>query len=106
MLIIGDVGNKHSLLIWSRTGEKSGLIRSKPGTIQPLEWYRVKISMRGPRMRIELDDHLLFALTDEFCNKGTVALKCYNCAGRFRNIKVSAPDGTVLWEGPPELPSK
>ena len=21
----------------------------------------------------------------------------------FRNIKVTAPDGTVLWEGPPEL---
>ena len=81
-------------------------IASKPGTIQPLEWYKLKISLRGSRVRIELDDHTLFVFTTEHSPKGGVQLRTYNCAIRFRNIKVTAPDGTVLWEGPPDLPEK
>ncbi len=60
--------------------------------------------MRGPRIRVELDDHLLYDCTDNFTQKGSVALRCFNSAGRFRNIRVTAPDGTVLWEGLPDLP--
>ena len=106
VLIPGNHGNNHTLGLWSSLGNSPGDMGSKPGTIQPLEWYKLKISLRGPRIRIELDDHLLFDCTDEFSQKGDVALKCYNSAARFRNIKVTAPDGSVLWEGPPDLPKE
>ena len=77
---------------------------SKSGTIQPLEWYRVKISLRGPRIRVELNDHVLFSCTDDFSQRGDVQLRFHNSDGRFKNIKVSDSNGTVLWEGPPDLP--
>jgi hypothetical protein len=77
-----------------------------PGTIRPLEWYRVKISVRGPHFRIELDYHVLFTYSEDRIPNGGVGLGFYESAGRFRNIKVTAPDGTVLWEGPPDLPEK
>jgi hypothetical protein len=99
-LVGGGLDKKHVLSFDNRE------IRSKPGTIQLREWYKVKISLRGPRIHIELDDHVLFDLTDEHNQHGRVALHCWNAAAVFRNIKVSAPDGTPLWEGPPDLPEK
>jgi hypothetical protein len=102
-LSLGD-NNKHRLGLLS-PGKRSE-IQSSLGTIRPLAWYKVTISLRVPRIRIELDDHLLFALTDEFRQKGRVELKCSDSAGAFRNIKLSAPDSTVLWDGPPELLEK
>ena len=104
---MGGLHNKHYLgrdRMSDPPGNRSTEIRSKPGTIQPLEWYKLKISLRGPRIRIELDDHSLFDCSDDFSQKGLVELRCYTSAGgRFRNIKVTAPDGAVLWEGPPDL---
>ncbi|WP_406698042.1 hypothetical protein V5E97_04230 [Singulisphaera sp. Ch08] len=82
------------------------MIRSIPGTIRPLDWHEVKISLRGQRIHIELDDRELFACTDNYSQKGDVSLYFSNSSGRFRNIKVTAPDGTVLWERPRDLPEK
>lgn len=64
----------------------------------------MKISLRGPHIRVELDDHVLFSCTDDFSQRGPVQLRFHNSAGRFKNIKVSDRNGTVLWEGPPDLP--
>jgi serine/threonine protein kinase len=95
-------GGSHALFDAAQAPWKG--IRWVPGTIQPLEWYKVKISLRGQRIRVDLDDHLVFDLMDELHHEGLVSLHCYDSAARFRNIKVTAPDGTVLWEGPPDLP--
>ncbi len=102
-LHIGGLGNKHYLHQWSYATRQVKLIQSSPGTIQPLEWHRIKVSLRGQHIRIELDDHLLVSHTEDFNQRGAVNLRFYDSAGRFRNIKVTAPDGTVLWEGPPDL---
>jgi hypothetical protein len=107
LLMIGDPREKYFLRIEERSGDGRWIPRelgSKPGTIQPLEWYKLKISLLGPHIRIELDDHLLFAVTDESHQKGRVQLRGTGDGAQFRNIKVSAPDGTVLWEGLPDLP--
>jgi formylglycine-generating enzyme required for sulfatase activity/serine/threonine protein kinase len=101
-----DVGvsNKHALHRWLTPDLRE--IRSTPGTIELNKWHKLKISLRGTRIRIDLDDNLLFDLTDDFSPKGGVGLHCVDCAGRFRNIRITGPDGTVLWEGPPDLPEK
>ena len=103
VLCIGGLGGEHSIGHWNgRTGEATWPQLS-PGTIEPLQWYTVKIMLRGQRTRVELDGHPLFECTDDFNQRGSIALKFFDSAGRFRNIKVTAPDGTVLWEGPPDL---
>jgi hypothetical protein len=105
--MVGDAGNNYFLRIEESLGNgrrRPKELGSKPGTIQPLEWYRVRISVLGPHIRIELDDHLLFAVTDKSREKGTVQLRGTGGGIQFRNIKVTAPDGTVLWEGAPDLP--
>jgi hypothetical protein len=102
-VLIFGLGNTHSISRWSRSGGPKE-IQSTPGAIQPHQWYNVKVSVRGFHIGIELDGQLLFAVEDEFSQDGCVCLKCYGSAGRFRNIKVTGVDGTVLWEGAPDLP--
>jgi hypothetical protein len=102
-VLIFGLNNNYSLGWWSRSGGP-GWIKSTPGTIQPDQWYKVRISLEGQRIRIELDGHKIFDEVNEFSEKGFVALKCWDSDGRFRNFKVAAPDGTLLWEGPPDLP--
>jgi hypothetical protein len=103
----GYVNNsRHFLCRYLAEGHKFSDIQPRPGAIQAMEWYRVKVSQRGAHIRIELDDHLLFACDDYFSRGGNIGLGFYDSSGRYRNIKVTAPDGTVLWEGPPDLPEK
>jgi eukaryotic-like serine/threonine-protein kinase len=59
--------------------------------------------LRGPHIRVELDGQEIFNATNDHCQKGSVTLHCRGSSGRFRNIKVTAPDGTILWEGLPDL---
>jgi hypothetical protein len=101
---LADDGTTHKLHIASGSGWRQ--IWGIPGTVGTLEWYKVKITLRKEDIRIELDNHLLCACKDGSFQRGNVLLGFWNGAGRFRNIKVTAPDGTVLWEGPPELPEK
>ncbi len=43
---------------------------------------------------------------DDLHPKGRVGLQTFGAAFRFKNIKVTAPDGRVLWEGLPAVESK
>jgi hypothetical protein len=63
----------------------------------------VKVILRGQRTRIELNDQLLFNCVDNFSPQGFVSLRFFAGAGCFRNISVTTPDGTLLWEGLPDL---
>ena len=102
---IGGPNNHHYIDRWAG-GQRDKWIRQIPGTIRPRDWYHVRISLRGQRISIYLEGHLLAAWTDDFSRRGYVSLRFFNGAGEFKNIKVAAPDGTVLWEGPPDLPKK
>jgi serine/threonine protein kinase len=107
LLTVGDRGDKHVLFFEESLGNgkwRPVELGSESGKIEQFKWYKVKISLRGPHVRIELDDRLLFALADESNKKGWVQLRGSECGLRFRNIKVTAPDGTKLWDGPPDLP--
>jgi hypothetical protein len=102
-LEIGGPNGKHYVRRWLGATRQIKPLYSIPGTIQPFKWYRLKVSFRGNRVRIELDDGLIFAWTDNINQRGAASLQFYNSAGRFRNIKITAPNGAVLWEGLPDL---
>jgi serine/threonine protein kinase len=99
----GDPQGNHSIGHWNAVTREPTWPHVRPGTINSLQWYTVKVILRGQHTRIELDDQVLFDCIDDFSPKGLVALRFYDSAGRFRNVKVTAPDGTVLWEGLPDL---
>ena len=47
----------------------------------------------------------LFDFHDERHPKGRVGLQTFGSSVRFKNIKVTSPEGKVLWEGPPAVAS-
>ena len=81
VLCLGGLDGKHHLIQWSSSTQHGEFIQSSPGTIQPRRWYRVRISLRGRRIRVELDGHMLFSLTDDFHERGAVGLRFFGSAG-------------------------
>ncbi len=72
------------------------------------KWYHARASIRGRHFVCKLGDedekelvHLNFE--DDRHPLGQVAIFTEGCSYRFRNIKVTAPDGKTLWEMPPAL---
>jgi hypothetical protein len=75
------------------------------GSIKRDVWYDIHIEVREDRFRCFLNGERLFTCQDKRFTKGRIGLACTDCACRFRDIKVVAPDGTLLWSGLPLLPA-
>jgi serine/threonine protein kinase/formylglycine-generating enzyme required for sulfatase activity len=67
-------------------------------------WYPLKVEVRGDTFRVYFDGVLQFEQTDPRFMHGRICLYTWDAAARFRRIKVSDPQGNVLFEGLPELP--
>ena len=77
----------------------------KPGHIDPLTWYDVRIEVRDAEYRCFLDDVLLFRGRSHQFTSGRVGFATWDNTARFRDIEVTAPDGKTLWRGPPAPPA-
>jgi uncharacterized protein (TIGR03067 family) len=94
-----------------RFNERSGLeekvLRSFPHKLTSNRWYTARVRVRGSRFQCFLKDGdqeiTIFDLDDKRHPNGRVGLQSAWSAWRFKNIKVTDPDGNVLWEGPPRL---
>jgi len=69
------------------------------------KWYPVRVSVRGPRCQCFLDNEPepIFDFIDRNHLRGAVGFLTWETKVRFRNIKVTDPDGKVLWERVPKL---
>jgi hypothetical protein len=75
-------------------------------SIQSNRWYELKVVVRGKSTNAYCDGKLIFEIDNNLFNAGRVGVRTWKTwppKTRFRNIKVSGPDGAVLWAGPPEL---
>jgi WD40 repeat protein/tetratricopeptide (TPR) repeat protein len=92
----GTFGNTIHAVVSVRGG--SGIVAQTPGRIDRGRWYRLRVQARGSRFKFFLDGKLLISIyTDEY-PRGCVGLVT-NASARFRNLKVTDPDGKVLFEG-------
>ena len=81
--------------------------------IQNNEWYTAHVHVRGHYFACSLfhrgsgsEIRVFFSeFNDDRHPKGRVGLGTFLSAYRFKNIKVTAPDGSVLWEGLPAVDS-
>ncbi len=73
------------------------------GRLEPDRWYDLHLEVRGSFYHCYVDGKEWFQTQDESYAHGKVGLGVTNSNNRFRDIKVTAPDGTVMWNGPPDL---
>ncbi len=73
-------------------------------TFEKQRWYQVKLQVRGDKTTCFLDGAQVLTMTDPHRLQGKVGFASWNSAVRFRNIRVTDPQGNLLWEGVPDLP--
>jgi hypothetical protein len=78
-------------------------------TLLDHRWYRARVSVRGTHIVCTLHDdneNEVIRLREDKYDRfpsGQVGLATGNSSYRFKNIKVTAPDGRVLWEFLPAI---
>jgi hypothetical protein len=75
----------------------------RAGRVVPGRWYRLRVEVRGPRLRCWVDGRLAAACRDESHPRGRVGLGSWGTAVRYRNLVVRDRRGGVLFRGLPEL---
>jgi serine/threonine protein kinase len=73
------------------------------GRLAERVWYTARVRVRGDRVQCYLNEELQLDFRMGDNPAGCVGLRTWEAAYRFRNIKVTAPDGKVLLEGLPDL---
>jgi len=66
-------------------------------------WYKIKIEAKGANVSCSVDGKAVFTHGEVVPSQGMIGLATWNSSIRYRNLKVTAPDGAVLWEGFPEF---
>ncbi len=69
------------------------------GSIQEERWYRLKVAVKGTSLQATIDDRPLFSVEDGNLPSGQVNLVNWLCQTRWRNLRITTPDGTLLQDG-------
>lgn len=69
------------------------------------KWYRIKVRCEGNRIQIWLDNRQVLDYTDSSNPhlKGRVGIGTWATQAKFRNMKVTSLDGTLLFQGTPSV---
>jgi serine/threonine protein kinase len=66
-------------------------------------WHKARLNIRGRHVQCFLDDRKLVECDVDLDLTGRAGLRTWNSIYRFRNIKVTAPNGKALLEGLPDV---
>jgi len=108
LVISGAVGTCY---VATDEGGRSRILKSVSLGFRENRWYTASVHVRGSHFACFLDDlesgkaTRLFDADDSRFSKGRVGLETFISSFRFKNIKVTSPDGKVLWEGLPAVGS-
>ena len=69
------------------------------GSIQEGRWYRLQVAVKGTSLQATIDDQHLFSVEDSNIPSGQVNLVNWLCQTRWRNLRITTPDGTLLQDG-------
>jgi serine/threonine protein kinase len=75
-----------------------------PGTVDSDTWYKVRVRVRGRQCKCYRDGDLKLNVDTELQSQGAVGLRTTGSSVSYKDITVTAPDGSVLFKGLPKLP--
>jgi serine/threonine protein kinase len=107
--IAGD-GNK-TCHAYAREQGRTSALNSYDLSLRDGAWYTARVHVRGNHLVCSIYDNYnstetrVFDIVDDRHPRGRVGLQTFGSSFRFKNIKVTAPDGKVLWEGLPAIES-
>lgn len=87
-----------------RDGQPTHRVLDEP--IRSNRWYAIRVEVRRNTTRAYCDNKFILGIDNNPFETGRVGVRTWRRwpgKVRFRNIRVLAPDGTLLWSGPPEV---
>jgi serine/threonine protein kinase len=93
----------------ARERPQSSTLKSHDFSLRDGTWYTARVHVRGNHIVCSIYDTYnatetrVFDVYDDRHPRGRVGLQTFGASFRFKNIRVIAPDGRVLWEGAPAV---
>ena len=84
-------------------GQQHWITNERTGSMAKEKKYRVLVNVRDVHFRCYINDTLIYDFRDKRLTKGAVGFRCWGASVRISSIKVTDPDGKILWEGLPRL---
>ena len=105
---LGGWGNQRHQLEKAFARQRGTVGPAVRGGIDTGKWYRIRVRCEGNRSQIWLDDKQVLDYTDERSPhlNGRIGVGTWATMAKFRNLKVAALDGKVLFEGLPPAPEQ
>lgn len=105
---IGGWGNSQSALEKETHNDRVVVTDFVKGKIDADVWHKIKIRCMANRIQAWLNDNQILDFTDKDNPhlSGRVGLGSWSTEVNYRNIKVTSPEGDILYEGLPELPDE
>ncbi len=105
-LNIGGWGNTATAIERSIDNRRRAISSFRPIRVEQGRWYKIRVRCEGRRIQAWLNEGLILDFNDDENAHliGKVGIGTWMTKARFRNIKVTALDGRVLFEGLPEVP--
>jgi WD40 repeat protein len=102
--VLGASGNKVDCARCTERGH-TGQLAGRDGGLEMGRWAKLHVRLRGTRCQCYLDDRPVFEVENRTNSYGAVGFWTWTTAVRFKNIRVTDPEGKVLFEGLPDLPA-
>jgi hypothetical protein len=104
---LGGYGGTFNEAFYFTDGNWGRNVLPRPAVHETERWYKVRVQVRGSRIQCWQDGREWFDFENTRFPQGRIGLSTWNSNSpvRWRNLKVVAPDGNLLWEGCPDLPA-
>ncbi|MBL7219772.1 MAG: DUF1080 domain-containing protein [Phycisphaerae bacterium] len=94
---LGGWGNSsHAIESLERGGKKGGFPKVR-GSIKNGKWYRIGIEVKGPSIKCYLNGKLIHTATNYSHKAGGIGLGSWSTQVQYKNIRVTTPDGKMLY---------
>jgi alpha-N-arabinofuranosidase len=103
---LGGWGNSQHAIEKEVNGNRDVITPFVRGQIPDKKWIPLKVKVRGNRFECWLDNRLVLDYTDNDLPipAGAIGLGSWSTSVSYRSIRVTAPDGTTLFSGLPDIP--
>jgi hypothetical protein len=102
--VFGGYKNTYHVVLTHAKEGFGAASRFVPGRNEPGRWYHVRLEARGSHFQVFFDGQKMFDFHNDNFARGNLGLRTVDTIARFRNIRVTDPEGQVLFEGLPSLP--
>jgi hypothetical protein len=102
-IVVGDEDGNQSLVLYTPNGKitvPEAMVRNLQTDLG--RWQACRLRGRGPQVRFEVNGEEWFSSRNESFSEGRIGFGPNEGTDSvaFRKMKVTTPDGEVMWQGP------